>query len=287
MKRTSLQTKISIIGSGVVGTATGIGFQMHGNEVIFHDVDSKKLALLEKKGYNVSSNILEAVSNSIVSFICVQTPTIGGQIDLKYIEQATKGVAQGLREKDDYHLVVIRSTILPFVTRKRIVPLLEQRSELEATEDFGVCTNPEFARQASALEDFLNPSRIVIGELDKRSGNMLESLYADFKGTIIRTELETAEIIKYVANCFLATKISFFNEMFIICKKLKLNPHLISEAVSLDPRIGKYGIYGGRPFEGPCLSKDLESLINLIKDKKLNPELLNAVVKVNDEIGKA
>lgn len=287
MKRTSLQTKISIIGSGVVGTATGIGFQMHGNEVIFHDVDSKKLALLEKKGYNVSSNILEAVSNSIVSFICVQTPTIGGQINLKYIEQATKGVAQGLREKDDYHLVVIRSTILPFVTRKRIVPLLEQRSELEVAEDFGVCTNPEFARQASALEDFLNPSRIVIGELDERSGNMLESLYSDFKATIIRTELETAEIIKYVANCFLATKISFFNEMFIICKKLKLNPHLISEAVSLDPRIGKYGVYGGRPFKGPCLSKDLEALINFIKDKKLNPELLNAVVKVNDEIGKA
>lgn len=287
MKRSSLQTKISIIGSGVVGEATGIGFQMHGNEVIFHDIDPKKLALLEEKGYNVSRNILEAVANSTVSFICVQTPTIGGQIDLKYIERATKGVAQSLREKDDYHLVVVRSTVLPFVTRTKIVPLLEQHSELKATEDFGVCTNPEFARHPSALEDFLNPNRIVIGELHKRSGDLLESLYADFKAPIIRTELETAEMIKYVANCYLATKISFFNEMFIICKKLKLNPHFISEAVSLDPRIGKYGIYGGRPFKGPCLSKDLEAFINFVKGRKLNPEQLSAVSKVNEEINKA
>lgn len=287
MKRTSMQTRISIIGSGVVGEVTGIGFRMHGNDVIFHDIDRKKLALLEEKGYDVSFNIPEAVSNSVISFICVQTPTIGGQIDLKHIELATKGVAKGLREKDDYHLVVVRSTVLPFVTRTKIVPMLEKYSELKATGDFGVCTNPEFARHASALKDFLNPSRIVIGELDKRSGDLLESLYADFKARIIRTELETAEMIKYVANCYLATKISFFNEMFIICKKLKLDPHFMSEVVSLDPRIGKYGIYGGRPFKGPCLSKDLEAFIAFIEDTKLNPELLKAVSRVNNEINKA
>lgn len=284
MKRTSQEARISIVGSGVIGEATGIGFQMHRNEVVFHDIDPKRLALLEEKGYNICSSMLEAVSNSIASFICVQTPTIGGQIDLKYVERATKGVAKGLREKDDYHLVVVRSTVLPFVTRTKIVPLLEQHSELKASIDFGVCTNPEFARRSSALEDFLNPSRIVIGELDKRSGDLLESLYAGFKAPVIRTELETAEMIKYAANCYLATKISFFNEIYVICKKLKLNSDIISEAVALDPRIGKYGIHGGRPFAGPCLPKDLESFISFVEAKGLNPEILSAVCEVNEKM---
>ncbi|MDI6640673.1 MAG: UDP-glucose 6-dehydrogenase, partial [Methanocellales archaeon] len=181
-------------------------------------------------------------------------------------------------------LIVIRSTVLPTTTRTRIMPLLGIHSNLKAGEHFGVCVNPEFGRQASALQDFLNPSRIVIGELDKRSGDTLENLYDPFKAPIIRTNLDSAEMIKYVANCFLATKISFFNEIYIICKKIGLDPHFIAEATALDPRIGSYGIYGGRPFSGACLPKDLEAFINFVKKKKINPKLLDAVNYVNSKI---
>jgi nucleotide sugar dehydrogenase len=159
-------------------------------------------------------------------------------------------------------------------------------SGLIPSKEFGVCVNPEFIRKASALSDFLNPSRILIGEFDKRSGDVLEKLYSPFKASIVRTDLDTAEMIKYVTNTFLSTKISFFNEFFIICKKLGLDPHFVAEAAALDPRIGKYGIHGGRPFEGSCLPKDLEALIDFCKERELNPKLLDAVLYINNKMAR-
>lgn len=278
--------KISIIGSGVVGKATGIGFHMHGNDVLFHDVNREKLTILKREGYKVTEDITEAVHHSIISFVCVQTPMVNGRMDLRYLEKATIDVARALSEKEEYHIVVIRSTVLPSTTHTIIIPLLEQYSELKAKKDFGVCMNPEFLREATALHDFLNPSRIVIGELDTQSGNLLEKLYEPFKAPIFRVDLCTAEMIKYVANCFLATKISFFNEVYIICRKLGLDSRVISEVASLDPRIGKYGIYGGRPFGGDCLPKDLEAFIVFVREMKINPELLSATFKINKKIAK-
>lgn len=278
--------KISIIGSGVVGKATGMGFNDFGNQVIFHDINKQTLTALENEGYVVTANMNEAISNSQVSFICVPTPTISGKMDLTYVKKATVNIAQSLLEKKEYHLIVVRSTVLPGTIRNKIVPIIEKHSKLKAGQDFGVCSNPEFAREESTLEDFLNSSRIVIGELDKRSGDLLESLYASFKAPIIRTDLETAEMIKYVANCFLATKISYFNEIYIISKKLGLDPHFIAEAVALDPRIGNYGIYGGRPFGGTCLPKDLEAFIDLATSNKIDPKLLHSVKYVNKKSSK-
>jgi len=278
--------KISIIGSGVVGKATGMGFNDFGNQVIFYDINGQTLTALENKGHTVTENMSEAISNSKVSFICVPTPTRSGKMDLTYMKKATINIARSLREKNVYHLTVIRSTVLPSTTRTKIVPLIEKHSKLKAGQEFGVCCNPEFAREASTLEDFLNSSRIVIGELDKRSGDLLESLYTSFKAPIIRTDLDTAEMIKYVANCFLATKISYFNEVYLISKKLGLDPDLIAKAVALDPRIGDYGIYGGRPFGGKCLPKDLEAFINLAISKKIDPKLLRSVKYVNKKISR-
>ncbi|GAG58841.1 unnamed protein product, partial [marine sediment metagenome] len=224
--------KISIIGSGVVGKATGIGFNDFGNQVIFHDINKQTLTALKNEGHIVTMNMSEAVSKSQVSFICVPTPTVSGKMDLTYVKNVAINIAQSLIEKKEYHVIVVRSTVLPGTTRTKIVPLIEKHSNLKAGQDFGVCCNPEFAREASALEDFLNSSRIVIGEFDKRSGDLLEHLYTSFKVQIIRTGLETAEMIKYVANCFLATKISYFNEIYSISKKLGLDPHLIAKAVA-------------------------------------------------------
>ena len=276
--------KISIIGSGVVGKATGIGLHKHGNEVLFHDIIKEKLIALKKQDYSVTKSISEAVNNSTISLVCAQTPTVNGQMDLSYLKKATIDIAKALRRKREYHDVVIRSTVLPFITRTKIIPLLEQHSRLEAGEDFGVCVNPEFLRQAEALPDFLKPSKIVIGELDKQSGDLLEMLYTPFKAPIFRTDLDTAEMVKYVANMFLTTRISFFNEMYMICRKLGLDPHFISKVAALDPRIGNHGIYGGRPFEGSCLPKDLEAFINFIKDNEHNPKLLDAVLYINKKI---
>jgi UDPglucose 6-dehydrogenase len=255
---------------------------MYGNDVIFHDIDETKLLKLKNNGYNVTNSIMEAVVNSDISFICVPTPTVNHKMDLSYIVEATVNIAKALHEKNNYHLVVVKSTVLPSTTRTKIVPLLEEYSMLKAGRDFGICVNPEFLRQTTALEDFLKPSRIVIGEYDKRSGDLLETLYTPFNAPIFRTGLDTAEMIKYVANCFLATKISFFNEIYIICKKMGYDPHFIAEVVSLDPRIGKYGIYGGRPFGGPCLPKDLDALIHFLKERSINPQILEAVLKVNE-----
>ncbi len=275
--------KISIIGAGVVGKATGIGVHMQGNDVLFFDIDKKKLKALKMRGYSVTEDSSNAAYADVL-FICVPTPTVNKHMDFSYVKAATISIAQALGEVRKYRVIAVRSTVLPSTTRCRVIPLLEQYSKMKAGEDFGVCMNPEFARQKRALHEFLNPYRIVIGELDKRSGDLLESLYSSFKTSIFRTDLDSAEMIKYVANLFLSTKISFFNEIDIICRELGLNADFMSEVASLDPRIGKYGIYGGRPFEGSCLPKDLEAFINYVRNKKINPKLLEAVLDINNKI---
>jgi UDPglucose 6-dehydrogenase len=167
----------------------------------------------------------------------------------------------------------------------QLVPVLEKYSGLKAGRDFGVCMNPEFLREKSSVEDFLNPDRIVIGSLNERSGEVLERLYSSFKSPIIKTDLDTAEMIKYASNLFLASKISFFNEIHLICQQVGLDSKMVSEAVSLDKRIGKYGVYGGKPFSGMCFPKDLAAFITFAKSKGVNPKLLEAVEEVNSEIG--
>jgi len=273
--------KVSIIGCGVVGKATGQGLRKRGIRSIFCDIDPMRLEGVRAEGCEATENVEKAVKASEISFICVQTPTFKERMDLGYIRKVTEQVGKGLREKDDYHLIAVRSTVLPTTTRKKIIPSLERLSGLKASKDFGVCYNPEFMREATALEDFLNPWRIVIGQLDQRSGDVLERLYSTFNAPKIRTGLEEAEMIKYASNAFLATKISFFNEIHALCKKLKLDANLIAEAVALDTRIGKYGIYGGRPFGGRCLHKDLEAFVSFIKDMKMNPKILDSVLSIN------
>lgn len=278
--------KISMIGCGNVGKATGIGFYKQGNDVIFHDVDEEKLFSLENEGYAVTRDIIDAVDKSTISFICVPTPTIDGKMDFHCIKDVVTNVGRAICEKNGYHLVVIRSTVLPSTTRTKVIPLLEEVSNSKVGYDYGVCVNPEFLRQAYALQDFLNPYRILIGESDKRSGDTLEKLYSAFKKPIIRTDLDTAEMIKHVANSFLATKISFFNEVYMICNELGLDSDFIAKVVAMDNRIGTYGIHGGHPFEGSCLPKDLEALINFIESKKLNPKILKAIRYVNEQIAR-
>lgn len=276
--------KVSVIGSGHLGQATGKGLVKKGNEVLFYDIDHEKLKILEKGGYATTGEVSSAVVSSSILFICVPTPTVGGLMDLSFLEKATTDVAKSLIDSEEYRIVVVRSTVLPSTTRCRIAPLLEKHSKLRAGRDFGLCVNPEFLRQEHALQDFLNPSRIVIGEVNKRSGDLLDRLYEPFNSPIFRTDLDHAEMVKYVANVFLASKISFFNEIFMICKKLSIEPEIVSRIVALDPRIGEYGTHGGRPFAGTCLPKDLKAFIGFVKQKGLNPRLLDEVLRINEAI---
>ena len=278
--------KVSIIGSGVAGSATGIGLVQHGNDVIFYDISSNKLIELGEKGYKTTEDISSAVSSADIIILCVPTPTTNGEMNFQYMENATINVAKQLKKENGYKVIVIKSTVLPSTTRTKVIPLLEKHSKLKAGKDFGVCMNPEFLREKKALEDFLNPDRIVIGELDRPSGNALEQLYESFKTKIIRTNLDTAEMIKYVANTFLATKISFFNEVYLLCRALELDSTIISKAVAMDPRIGEYGVYGGRSFEGGCLPKDLEAFISFARDNKFVPALLETTLEINNTLRK-
>ena len=281
-----VQLKTLIVGSGVVGEATGTVLCKGGNEVVFHDIDRKRLELLKEKGLHVVDSVGKAVADSDVIIVCVPTPTANGNIDLSYVEEATVSIGEALGHSSGYKVVVVRSTVVPSTTRCKVVPLLQKHSGLIPGKDFGVCMNPEFLRENTALEDSLNPSRIVIGELDKRSGDLLKQLYLSFKVPIIRMDLDTAEMAKYASNLFLATKISFFNEIHTICQKLGLDSDIVSKAVSLDPRIGEYGVYGGRPFDGKCLPKDLSAFRGFARALNVNPKLLDAVSLVNEEIAR-
>ena len=276
--------RLAIIGSGVVGEATGIGFSLHGHSVLFHDINDNRLTALKEKGYEITTELQEAVRNSDVVFVCVPTPTVEDHADLTYVKQCAKAIANVLKETSKYVVVVFKSTIPPQTTRTKLIPILEQYSGLKAGKDFGVCMNPEFLRQQSALDDFLHPSRIVIGEINKKSGDILEKVYNSLPCPIIRTDLDTAEMVKYVSNLFLASKISFFNEVFMICQNVGVDAKTVSRAVSLDSRIGKYGVNGGKPFDGMCFPKDLAAFITYVKSKGINPKLLEAVEEINREI---
>ena len=276
--------KIAIIGSGFVGIAIGKGLIGLGNEVIFYDVVNKNLP-------NFTKDINYAIENSNISFVCVPTPTNGkGEINLSYIKEAAKNIGKAIAKKEGYHVVVIKSTVVPTTTEKVVIPVLERYSEKKAGE-FGVCMNPEFlteianswTAESSFKRNLFNEDRIVIGEYDKKSGDVLEELYEPMDKPIFRTNLKTAELIKYASNCVLATKISYWNEIFLICEELSIDSQTIANVVGLDPRIGRYGTIHGKAFGGKCLPKDLKAFISFA-EKYYKTKLLKAVDDINEEM---
>lgn len=277
--------KISIIGSGVVGEVIGRGFMKLGYDVVFYDVMDKSLP-------NFTKDIDYAIRNSEISFICVPTPTTNEGIDLSYVKDATRSIGKALADKEDYHLVVVKSTVVPKTMEDVVIPFLEKYSSKKAGE-FGVCMSPEFLTEIESSwtedkgykRDFFTEDRIVIGEYDKKSGDILEGLYEPLKKPIFRTDLKTAEMIKYASNCMLATKISYWNEISLICKEIGIDSQIVANVVSLDPRIGKYGTVHGKAFGGKCLPKDLKAFISFA-EKYRKIKLLKAVDDINEEMKK-
>ena len=283
------------MGSGIVGTATGKGFDRLGHDVIFYDISKRRLLSLKEEGFNIGSSIKDVIQKSDLSFICVNTPTITNnnngerQQDLSQLLSVLFDITNALNKGAirDYHLFAFRSTMLPGTMRNVVVDYMRRNCSLKIGKDYGICYNPEFLRQHCALEDFFHPDRVVIGEQEEASESSslpLKQIYQQLTDNILITTYETAELIKYASNCFLSLKISFFNEIGMICKKLGIDDKTVNMAVSLDKRIGEYGTEAGRPFGGACLPKDTEAMASFVKKLQIKPDILQVVLDINKKI---
>jgi UDPglucose 6-dehydrogenase len=299
---------ISVIGAGYVGLCTAVGFASKGYNVVALDVDKEKIAKIKsgippfhepglqkklsesiKKGYlkGVVGQIDRVILESDLTFVAVGTPSNqDGSIDLKYIESAARSIGKALKQKNDYHVIIVKSTVVPGTTQNTVKPMIEQESNKAAGLSFGLCMNPEFLRQGSAFEDTVNADRVVIGSIDVRSGDVLEDLYKGFYSaylpTIIRTSLSTAELIKYASNSMLATKISFINTIANICEQIPgADVKVVAKAMGLDRRISPLFLDAGLGYGGSCFPKDVKALISCSKSLGYDPLLLDYVEQVN------
>jgi UDPglucose 6-dehydrogenase len=294
-----LRYKIGVIGAGVVGSATGRGLDKLGYEVKFYDINKTKLLSLRREGYQIASSISEIVSNSHISFVCVNTPLInpgdalysnkdagyGNHQDLSQIMSVLSEISSALSDHaSNRPLVVFRSTLLPGTMRNIVVDYLERNCGGMLGKDFDVCYNPEFLRQNSALEDFFRPDRVVIGEGIRGSSLPLTEIFRPLSKNVITTGYEEAEMIKYASNSFLALKISYFNEIAMICKRLGIDDSEVSRGVSLDSRIGTYGTIGGMPFGGTCLPKDTAAMTSFLRKLGIRPDLIETAIQINNEM---
>lgn len=287
---------ISIIGTGYVGLVTGAIFADFGHKVFCVDVDEKKINSLKKgdltfyepgleeivkrnivqKRLFFTTNYAQAVPKSKVIFICVGTPqSQNGEADLSYLFSAVSQTAQYLKS---FTLIAIKSTV-PIGVEEELEKIIKEKSP--AQFEFASC--PEFLREGSAVEDAQNPDRIVIGTKSKKAADMLLDLYKHLNGQRVICDLRSAQIIKYVANSFLATKISFANSIANLCEKTGADIETVLTAVGLDKRIGRTFLYPGVGFGGSCFPKDIAAFINLAQKNGCNLEIMEAVREVNEK----
>jgi len=294
--------RISIVGAGYVGLVTGACFAKLGNDVIILDIDKEKLEKVRKgispiyeegldellKNYRhrieVTQDYNYAIQGSEVTFICVGTPSKeDGSIDLSYVKDAARSIGIALREKKEWHLVVVKSTVLPGATTDIVLPIVEKFSGKKAGKDFGIAMNPEFLREGKAVKDFLEPDRIVIGCHDERSKEVLRELYKDFDSPVLETSPSAAEMIKYASNAFLATKISFINEIGNICKRLGIDTYEVADGMGLDKRIGRAFLDSGIGWGGSCFPKDTRALLRWVEEMGDDLKIIRSAVEVNEK----
>jgi UDPglucose 6-dehydrogenase/GDP-mannose 6-dehydrogenase len=307
--------KISIIGTGYVGLVSGVCLAEKGHDVTCVDLDAAKVAMINSGkspihekgldelltkhrgvGFRATTDLRAAVLDTEISMIAVGTPFDGDEIDLRYIRAAALQIGEALAEKDSYHVVLVKSTVVPGTTSEVVLPLVEQGSGKTAGPDFGVGMNPEFLREGEAVGDFLNPDRIVLGGMDERTLDVLAELYQPFANVDqICTNPRTAEMIKYTANSLLATMISFSNEIGNLCAAVpevdvtevmrgvhldkRLSP-ILADGTRITPSFTTY-LEAGCGFGGSCFPKDVKALIAHGRKLGRDMRLLDSVVKVN------
>jgi len=292
---------ISVIGAGYVGLIITAGLSEKGHNVTCVDIQKERVELInlgktplfeegleeilkKNAGKNLRATTdLEDILNTDVTFICVQTPAdFDGTVDLRYIKKAVSDMGKILRKKDSYQLVIVKSTVPPGTTEEILIPLLEKNSGKIAGRDFGVVMSPEFLREGMAMRDFLNPDRIIIGAYDKRAVKIVKEVYKA-NCPVFETTPRTAEMIKYASNIFLATKISFINDIGNICKKLDIDVYEVAEGLSLDHRISPHFLRAGLGWGGSCFPKDIRGLVHKSRELGYEPKLVGGVIQINEE----
>ncbi len=308
---------ISVIGTGYVGLVSGVCLAEKGHNVTCVDLSREKVdninnavAPIHERGLDdllakninktctATTDLRRAVMDSELSIIAVGTPFEGDSIDLSSVKQAARDIGNILKVKDTYHVVVVKSTVVPGTTDDEVLPILEETSGKKAGADFGVGMNPEFLREGEAIDDFMNPDRIVLGGIDDKTLEVMSKVYQVFEGVdVIRTNNRTAEMIKYTANALLATLISFSNEIGNLCASLggvdivdvmkgvhkdkRFSP-LLPNGERITPGFISY-LAAGCGFGGSCFPKDVKALISYGKQIGSSMRLLEDVVKINEK----
>ncbi len=298
--------KLSVLGLGYVGTVTSACFAGNGHEVVGVDINPQKVALINdgkspivEEGINdivmknvrggrlrATHDVHDAVMNTEISLICVGTPGNGnGSLSLHSVIGVCRSIAQVLRRKQDNHLIVLRSTVLPGTVNRVILPLLEQESGKKLGHGFGLCFNPEFLREGSSVKDFYAPPFTLIGAYDHATAEKIQGLYQGIDAPIYRTTLEVAEIIKYANNAFHALKITFANEMSAFCKVMGIDTCQVMEIFTKDTKlnISKAYLRPGFAFGGSCLPKDLRALLYEAKLHDLQLPVLQSILPSNEQ----
>ena len=290
--------KIAVVGTGYVGLVTGTCLAETGNQVICVDINEKKVKMMQEGKLPIyepglellftrninqgrlhfTSNLAEALEESKIIFLALPTPPGGdGSADLSYVLGAAKDIAKLVKE---YKVIVTKSTV-PVGTADKITAVLHEHTDIE----FAVVSNPEFLREGVAVDDFMKPDRIVIGTMDERARKLMGELYAPYVrqgNPIIYMDQRSSELTKYAANSFLATKISFMNEIANLCELVGADVDMIRRGIGADDRIGKRFLFSGIGYGGSCFPKDVQALAKSAKENKYDFKILNAVMDVND-----
>jgi GDP-mannose 6-dehydrogenase len=297
--------KISIFGLGYVGAVSAGCLAHEGHDVIGVDPNPDKVGLVNAGRSPIIEHGLDAIIATAVeegrlravaaahaavaatelSLICVGTPSCpNGSLDLGYVRRVCEQIGAALRTQRGFHVVVVRSTMLPGSVRELVIPTLEAQSGRRAGADFGVCINPEFLREGTAVSDFYNPPKTVIGASDVRSADLVAGLYERQQAPLVRTEIETAEMVKYTDNAWHALKVGFANEIGILCKSLGVDSHQVMEIFCRDTKLNlsPYYLRPGFAFGGSCLPKDLRALTYKARSLDLDLQLLNSILASNE-----
>lgn len=309
--------KVSVIGTGYVGLVTGVCLAEQGHQVVCVDADARKIELMQRGippiyernlepllrkhiGANLraTTNLRRAVLETELSLIAVGTPFSGSEIDLRFIREVSRQIGEALRDKRAYHVVVVKSTVVPGTTDTTVLPILEEASGKKAGIDFGVGMNPEFLTEGEAVNDFMNPDRIVLGGMDEKTIAYLDRLYFRFEGVEkLRTNLKTAEMIKYASNALLATMVSFSNEIgnlsatlggidiVDVMRGVHLSNYLsarMPDGTRKGPGIISF-LAAGCGFGGSCLPKDVKALVAHGRKMGAPMNLLDSVIQINEQ----
>ena len=277
-----MEKSVLIVGSGVVGHATG--------RVLFTDANPVVVSELRQEGYEAFG--IQELAKPDADIFMLSVPTYVSQCEnngVEAIEIASTSVGKWLSKTSEYCLVVVRSTVLPGTTEEIIIPILEKNSGRIAGHDFGICVNPEYLRERNAGEDAANPWIVVIGELDKKSGDLLQEIYHWVDCPIYRTPIQEAEMQKFVHNIFNANKISFFNEIRAVCQRVGLDSEQIFPLVAQSAEglwNPLYGTVDLGPFSGSCLPKDTVAFLAWAKEQGIATPLVSTTLKVNEVFAK-